>query len=264
MRKYLILAVAAMISSLAITSIARADDIQSITAKLTPQKLDKKKYKPAKVYVEILTGPNSSDPVNPEQPPSATNTKVNFPTNMKFDTKKAPSCKGTESQLLNTTTAQAKKVCGNKSIVSKGSTTPTGPGHTTGTSAWVTIDQPGSGTTVGVPVVVTAFNGASKDTLYLHARADAVNNTTLLVGKLKTGKKAPKGYGSQLYVTSPPLLAGAITRFTTTVKAGKYVQARCKTKNEKWQATSVYTNHPTTTDDFKSTCKQKKGKKKKK
>ncbi len=44
-------------------------------------------------------------------------------------------------------------------------------------------------------------------------------------------------------MTIPPLLAGAITRFTTTVKNGKYVQARCKTKNEKWQATTIYTNH---------------------
>ena len=258
MRKYLILAVAAIVSSLAFTSIAQADDIQSITAKLSPQKLSKKSYKPAKIYIEILTGPNTGAPVNPEQPPSATNTKVNFPANMKFDTKKAPKCKGTAEQLqANTTTAQAKQICGNKSIVSKGSNTPTGPEHTTGTSAWVTVDLPGAGTTLGVPVVVTAFNGHEKNTLYLHSRADSVNNTTVLVGKLKTGKKAPKGYGSQLDVTIPPLLAGAITRFTTTVKKGKYVQARCKTKNEKWQATTIFTNHPKTTDDYATTCKQK-------
>ena len=55
MRKYLIIVVAAIISSLAITSIAKADDIQSITAKLSPAKRDKKKFKPAKIYVEILT-----------------------------------------------------------------------------------------------------------------------------------------------------------------------------------------------------------------
>ena len=105
---------------------------------------------------------------------------------------------------------------------------------------------------------MTAFNGTKKNTLFLHSRADSVNNTTVLVGKLKTGKKAPKGYGSQLDVTIPPLLAGAITRFTTTVKNGKYVQARCKTKNEKWQA--IHVSHEPrrqTTDDYTSTCKQK-------
>ena len=99
--------------------------------------------------------------------------------------------------------------------------------------------------------MVTAFNGHEKNTLFLHSRADSVNNTSVLVGKLKTGKKAPKGYGNQLDVTIPPLLAGAITRFTTTVKNGKYVQARCKTKNEKWQAITMFDEprrrRPTTT-----------------
>ncbi|HET6830083.1 MAG TPA: hypothetical protein VFH44_01915 [Solirubrobacterales bacterium] len=262
MRKYLIAVVVALASALVVTGVAQADPIQSITAKLTPKKRDKKKFKPAKIYVEILTAANTTDPTNPEQPPSAFNTKVNFPKNAKFNPKAVPKCKGSEAQLQNTTTDQATQICGNKSIVSKGSTTPTGPEHTTGTSAWVTVDLPGPGTTLGVPVVVTAFNGSKNNTLFLHSRADSVNNTSVLVGKLKTGKKAPKGYGSQLDVTIPPLLAGAISRFTTTVKAKKYVQARCKTKNEKWQAITEYSNHPKTTDDYVSKCKQKKGKKK--
>jgi hypothetical protein len=251
----LIAAVAAVVTALALPSIGQADDIQSITANLTPAKRSKKKFKPAKIYVEILTKPLGSGP-NPEQPPSAFNTKVNFPKNAKFDPKAVPRCKGTEAQLQNTTTEKAKQVCGNKSIVSKGSMTPTGPEHTTGTSAWVTVDLPGPNTTLGVPVVVTAFNGTKKNTLFLHSRADSVNNTSVLVGKLKTGKKAPKGYGSQLDVTIPPLLAGAISRFTTTVKSGKYVQARCKTKSEKWQAITSYDNHAQTTDDYVSKSKQ--------
>lgn len=238
-------------------SAAPADPIQSITAKLTPKKLPKKQYKPAKIYVEILTGPNGTGP-NPEQPPSAFRTKVNFPKNMKFDTRKVKRCKGTEAQLQNTTTTQAKQVCGKKSIVSKGSKMPTGPEHTNGTSAWVTVDLPGDGTTLGVPVVVTAFNGTKKNQLFLHSRADSVNNTSVLVGKLK---KAPKGYGRTLDVKIPPLLAGAISRFTTTVKAGKYVQARCKSKNMKFQAITQYEDHPTTKDDFKQKCQVKKGKK---
>ena len=256
MRKLLIAAVAAIVTALALPSIGQADDIQSITGKLTPAKRDKKKFKPAKIYVEILTGPMGTGP-NPEQPPSAFNTKVNFPKNAKFDVKAVPRCKATEAQLQNTTTDQAKQVCGNKSIVSKGSGTPTGPEHASGTSAWVTVDLAGPGTTLGVPVVVTAFNGSQKNTLFLHSRADSVNNTSVLVGKLKTGKKAPNGYGAQLDVTIPPLLAGAISRFTTTVKSGKYVQARCKAKNEKWQAITKYNNHPQTTDDYASKCKQK-------
>ena len=86
---------------------------------------------------------------------------------------------------------------------------------------------------------------------------ERVNNTSVLVGKLKTGNKAPTGYGSQLDVTIPPLQAGAIARFTTTVKNGKYVQARCKKKNMKFQAITKFSNFPTATDDFSSKCKQK-------
>ena len=171
MRKYLIIAVAALASSLAFTSIAQADDIQSLTAKLTPKKLDKKKFKPAQIYVEILTGDNTSDPTYPEQPPSATRTKVNFPANMKFDTKAAPKCKVSNTALDGTSTDTATDMCGKKSIVSVGCGEPTSAGHSTGTSAWVTIDSPGtSNSTLEVPVVVTAYNGKDEE-LPVPARA---------------------------------------------------------------------------------------------
>jgi hypothetical protein len=258
MRKYLIAAVVAIVSALSLSSIAQADDVQSITAKLTPEKLSKKTYKPAQIYIEILTNKSGTGTL-PEQPPSATNTKVNFPTNMKFDTKKVPKCKASEAQLQNTTTDQAKSLCGSKSIVSKGSTVPTDPpggNHTTGTSAWVyvqVVPGPGGGG-FGVPVQVTAFNGNKNGTIFLHSRADSVNNTSVLVGKIKDG---PKGYGKQLDVKVPPLQAGAIARFTVTVKNGKYVQARCKNKNMKFQAVTKFSNFPTATDDFSSKCKHK-------
>ena len=259
MRKFVVLIVGAFVASMALTAVAQADPIQSITAKLTPEKRSKKKFKPAQIYVEILTGNNSSDPTAPEQPPKATRTKVNFPANAKFDTTAAPKCKATEAQLQGTSTQAAIDLCGSKSVVSKGSNTPTGPESTTGTSAWVIIDlAPGSADTpLGVPVVVTAMNGTNKGQLYLHARAESVNTTSVLVGKLKNG---PKGYGNQLDVTIPPLALGAIARFTTTVKAGKYVQARCKSKNEKWQAITTFSNYPSatnTTDDYATKCKQK-------
>jgi len=254
MRKYLIAVVVAVVSALALTSIAQADDIQSITAKLTPKKRSKKQFKPAQIYVEILTQDNEGE----RQPPSAFNTKVNFPANMKFDTKKVPKCKATEAQLQGTSTENAIAACGSKSVVSKGSKLPTSPGHQGGTSAWVVIDTGPVSAPLQVPVRVTAMNGHEKHTLFLHSRAESLGVTTVLVGKLKKG---PKGFGSQLDVTIPPLALGAIRRFTTTVKAGKYVQARCKSKNEKWQAVSMYNDHAKTTDDYTTKCKQKKKKK---
>jgi hypothetical protein len=255
MSRYTRLAVAAILGlALAATpSFAVADPIQSITTKLKPKKLPKKRYRPAQIRVEIITGPNTGDPASPEQPPSAFRTKVNFPKNMKFDTKQVPRCKGTEAQLQNTTTKQATKVCKRKSIVSRGTGLPTGPAPTIGTSAWVTVDLPGPGTTLGVPVVVTAFNGSKKNQIFLHSRADSVNNTSILVGRLQKG---PKGFGRQLNVKIPPLLAGAIARFTATVQNGRYVQARCKTKRMRFQAITRFTNHPTVKDDFNLKCKR--------
>ena len=194
MRKFLVLAIAT-IAAVTITTVAHADDIQTLTAKVTPTKLPKQQFRPAQIRVELLTGPNSTDPTNPEQPPSAFNTRLNFPPNMKFDTRKVRRCAGSEAALQNTTTTQATSVCGRKSIVSKGTTVPTGPQSAVGTSAWVTVDLPGSGTTLGVPVVVTAFNGSNQNQLFLHARADSVNNTSILVGRIQNG---PKGFGKSL------------------------------------------------------------------
>ena len=136
---------------------------------------------------------------------------------------------------------------------------PTSPGHQGGTSAWVVIDTGPVSAPLQVPVRVTAMNGHEKNTLFLHSRAESLGVTTVLVGKLKKG---PKGFGNQLDVTIPPLALGAIRRFTTTVKAGKFVQARCKSKNMKFQAVSMYNDHAKTTDDYTTKCKQKKKKKK--
>ncbi len=260
MRKIATLIVGVFVASLAMVAVAQADDIQSITANLTPSKRSAKKFKPAQIYVEILTADNTSDPTAPEQAPKATNTKVDFPKNAKFDPTAVPKCKVSADALDSTSTQSAIDMCGSKSIVSVGSEPETTtPGHTTGTSAWVTIDQPGPGTTLELPVVVTAFNGKQKNSLYLHARANLLGVTTVLLGKLKSGKKAPKGYGSQLDVTIPPLALGSITRFTTTVKKGKYVQGRCKSKNMKFQAITTFSNYTpaTVTDDYSTKCKQK-------
>ena len=245
MRKYLVIVFAAL-AALALANFAFAGSTvpqQTITAKLTPTKLPKKKFKPAKIFVDIETQNNDEAPAPPgsNEPPKANRTVVDFPKNMKFDTKAVPKCKKGSAALEGTSTATAKKTCGNKSIVS----VPT-------TDAVVGVGGPSS--TLDVPVVVTAFNGNKPNTLYLHARVESLGITSVLVGKLKKG---PSGYGSTLDVTVPPLTAGGIKSFRTTVKAGKYVQARCKSKNMTFRATSTYTNHSKTVDTYDTKCKQK-------
>ena len=251
MRKFLIAAFVAVVAML-VPAVASAQ-VQSLVVDVKPTKLEKKKFKPATIFVDVIT--DNNDEGNPDQPPSADRTRVDFSPNMKFTPSAVPTCKVSSAALANTTTDAAKSACGNGSIVSVA-----GAGKT---EAEVKIDPNpvvNGDTPIVVPVVVTAFNGFEKDTLYLHARADDVNNTSVLVGKLTKG---PAGYGRTLDVTIPDLLAGAISDFKTTVKNGKYVQARCKDKTPTFQARTDYENHTPTTATAEDPCKRKKKKKKK-
>ena len=70
------------------------DDIQTLDVRVTPSKLDKKKFnKSAKIFVDIDTVADPEVSPNLDQPPSADRTQVDFPANLKFNTKAAPNCK---------------------------------------------------------------------------------------------------------------------------------------------------------------------------
>lgn len=261
MRKYVILAMVAL-ASLVVASFAQAD--QTITASVTPSKLDKKKKKNVKLLVDIRTTDKGG---NLDQPPDADRTVVDFPKNLTFDPKAKPKCKATEAQLQNTTTETAISLCGSKSVVSIGAPVAIDPATrsvTTETGALVIVDTnpalPGSAQTF-VPVQVTAINGTENNQLYLHSKALTLPVTNVLVGKLVKG---PKGYGKSLDVTIPQLLAGGIADFKVTVKAGKYITAVCKSKKMPYRATTTYSDAPQTVGSYQGSCKQKKSKKKKK
>lgn len=247
MRKYLLFALTAIVALFATSSVASAQEQtqQTVDAKLTPTKLDKKKFKPAKIFVDVETAPNDEDPTL-QQPPSAFRTIVDFPTNMKFDTGSVPGCDVSSSSITNTTGDQAKQLCGADAQVGSG----------------VAEIQVGTSPTTSFPinVTVTAFNALEKDSIYLHSDATGVPTKPVLIGKLVKG---PAGFGRSLDVTIPVLGAGAISNFETTVKAGKYVQTRCKSKTNKFQARSFYNDHADTTATDEEKCTQKKKKKKK-
>jgi hypothetical protein len=244
MRRTMFFAVTALLALFATSSVANAQEPQqTVEAKLTPTKLDKKKYKPAKIFVDVETGPNDEDPTL-QQPPSAERTIVDFPKNMKFDTTAVDNCKVTNTAISNTTGDQAKQLCGPDSQVGSG-------------VAEVRIGTSPT-TSSPIPIVVTAFNGNQKDQIYLHSDPTGIPTKPVLVGKLVKG---PTGFGRSLDVTIPPLGAGAISNFETTVKAGKYVQTRCKQTTNPFRARSFYTDHsPTTTPVWETKCKRKKKK----
>lgn len=246
MRKYLLLALTAFVA-LAVTSVASAQDIQTIESTVKPTKLDKKKFKPVTLFVDVETA-NNDESTTFTQPPKATNTKVDFPKNLKFDTKAVPNCLVTDAQITNQPASVAKDLCGPKSQVSVD-----GPG----TQGVVTIDfTPNvADTATELTTSIIAFNGNQPNTIYLHTDPAGIPTKPVLTGKLG---KAPTGYGDRLDVTIPPLAAGAISSFKTTVKNGKYIQANCKKTAPKFQVSSVYTDHTPTSSTFTGKCTQKK------
>lgn len=248
MRKYLIIALTAVVAVAVVSFASARDDIQTIKAKVTPSKLDKKKYKNAKIFVDIDTVPDDELTPNKDQPPSANRTRVDFPKNLKFNTKAVKNCKVTDAEIQNQTREQAIKLCGKASVVSLDN----------GTDATLQADpdpdSPGT-TPLVLKVAVTAFNGKEKNTLYLHTDPEGIPTKPVLVGKLKKG---PSGFGKTLDVVVPGTPPFSISEFRTTVKAGSYIQARCKKKVSTVQARTDYEDHTSTRSTSTVKCKQKK------
>lgn len=248
MRKYLTIALAAVLA-VAVASVASArTDIQTIKVKVTPSELDKKKFEPgAKLFVDIDTVPDDELTPNLDQPPSATRTRVDFSSNLRFNTNAVPQCKVTDSQIQNEDKKTATKKCGKKSVVSLDN----------GTDATLDFDPDPAApdtTPVQLKVQVTAFNGKEKNTIYLHTDPEGIATKPVLVGKLKKG---PKGYSKTLDVTVPATPPFSISEFRTTVKSGAYISARCKEKVATYQARTTYSNHPSTKATALVKCKRK-------
>jgi hypothetical protein len=259
MKKCLICVVAglATIAGVATAGLSQAaGPIQSLDAAISPVKLDKRKLQSAQLTIDIRTGPNTGADLNQDQPPNASRTVVDFPKNLKINTKAVPRCKGTPDQLANTSVAQAIEICGKRSIISV-------PGKS---SASVTVDQNPAvadpDQTSTIPVVLTAFNGSKPNTLIFHNRADAVNNTTVLNEKLK--RSGDKHYGTKLISIIPPVLAGGVNDFKVTIRKGTIIKARCKQKRNPFRITSTFPelSPQTVSSTTETTCKQKRSRRK--
>ena len=99
---------------------------------------------------------------------------------------------------------------------------------------------------------VVAFNRSDAKGILLHSRVDALGTTVVLKGTLA---------GTDLSVDIPPLGGGvgAIAEFkTSSSKAGKYIQGRCKDKKINTRASSRFNDAPTAVATDQQKCKQKK------
>ena len=229
MRKHLVW-VLGFALAIAVSSVAVGANFQKITGEFKPNtNLSKTKFKPGSVNVITETGDEDGS-VSP-----AIRAAVSFDDDMTFFTRGIATCQ--ESELTQTTTAQAKARCGSAQVGAGAATIGLGGSN-----------DPGAST----PAVVTAFNGKPKNgkpVILLHSRANAFGTTAVLVGVLN--KLGPAGdFGWRLDVKIPELAFGsAITRFQVKVqkrfrfrgKRRSYVSGRCGDRNKRLNYKGTFT-----------------------
>lgn len=229
-------AVAALAVAVGVPTVVADPGNQEIIGKVTPKKLPKKKFRNAKIRVDVNTRPDPGEVI----PPLADVVNVDFSKNIRFKPRSVPRCR---ENLEDTTKETAELLCGN---------------------AKVSKDRGSRGTVKFVNgqefrANITAFNGPGRRDLTLHSRVDDLNTTVILVGTLRN--RAPgRPFGSSLRVPVPLIGggSGAITEFRTTVKKRKFVQARCRTRRTQFRARATYSNHEPTVAKDTFRCKPKK------
>ncbi len=247
-RKSRLIVALGLVLALGVAGIAFADGTSEndpkVLGKVSPKKLDKKKFKPVKFYTGVATTTTSSVPgqQNPESE------MLEFGKNIKFQNKKAPFC---SVPLNGTTTEQAEAACaaevgGNGSVIGKGQ---------------ANADL-GQGPQQVDDVIVTAFNGPGPNQLRLHAWSPTLGSgATQVVDGLIV--KAPSGgkYGQALSVPDAPDLgedAFMLTLFDSTIsKSSKVVSGRCKAKKFLWKRTVTYDDGTKETVELSQKCKRK-------
>jgi hypothetical protein len=236
-RTYLIgalgLALALAVSSVAISAPA-IQTLDVVVGGKNKPKLPKNEFK--KTSIEVTT--TVSDAANPSGiPPKANRAVLNFSKkNLKFKAGARPDCQ--PSQIENTTTEAALAACNDAKVTKQG-------------DAMVALPLGPGGSRQDFPGVVTGFNDASQKGILLHVRVPDLGTTAVLSGKIVGGNK--------LDVTIPPIGggAGSVAEFHVLVKAGKYVQARCKKKKIKTSSTFTFNDAPPASVTDTQRCKRK-------
>lgn len=220
------------VTALAIAATGKSENTSTVNGKLNPKKLDKKKYKSAKLNAGVTTYANN-DP----------NAHVNFPTkkvvlqfddDAKVNVRVVRNCKVNLEQL---TTDQARTACP-KSILGDGFA-----------HAVVVNDRVDD-------IVVTAFRTGNNILLHTDSETLGAGPTPDVKGKLS---KAKGDYGTKATFNVPLLIGGqaALTKFQVRLKKG--IKGRCHDKNKKFNVKGQFTYSDGSKDNAKSKaqCKRK-------
>jgi len=231
---------------------AADDNVSTLTAQVSNKakpKFDKKKFKKTSIFTQVQTdyGTPTGDPsVHSEE------VYIDFTKNLKFKTSAAPKCTQNTSTM---TTSEARAACGSSQIG-------------TGQARAHIFD--GDATPLNFnDFQVTVFNGPGNNQLILHAFSPTLTggvvgpgNPAVIIGDI-VNSPAGKKYGKRLAVDDVSDVQsdlGGLYFFNATIKKGKYVSARCKSKNMKFQSTWVYDDGSSDTDTTSQKCKRKKKK----
>ena len=213
-----------------------SENIAAVDGKVTPSKLDKKKFKPVNLFLGVR---NSNGHIDGLQSNPASEF-IASSKNIKIKLSKAPRC---TAALPNGSTPQfAKNACPAKSFLGSGEAEVTAPGPTV-------IAEP----------VVSVFNGPGKNQLRLHTYDPALGAAAPIVnGKIVSAPGAK--WGQALKVANAPETGGVmITKFNAKImKKRKVVTARCKPKKFQFQRKVTYDDGSKETVTKSQKCKVKK------
>lgn len=230
-----------LVLALAVSGIAFAvgtDNNAFVDGKVTPSKLDKKKYKKVNLFLGVRNETN----VTPESTDNPGKEYISIGKNVKINLNAAEECPVTLSN--GTPTETAKQQCPKDSFLGSGE---------------AEVKAPGNSTTA--EPVVSVFYGPGKGNLQLHTYSENLGAASPVVpAKIVKSKDGAK-YGSALDVpVAPETGALMITKFNATIeKSTGFATARCKAKKIPFLRTVTYKDGTSETASLTQKCKRKKG-----
>jgi len=244
-KKFRLVVALGLVAALGVASIAfaaGAADTQEafVDGKVSPSKLDKKKYKPVNLFSGVRT----------EIPGGVTGTQSNplveyisYPKNVKFDFNAGSVC--TTLPPSGSTPDQAKAACPNDSYLGQGDAEVQGPGG-------VVISD----------ITVSVFRGPAKNGIQLHTYSPTLLAASPTVPGSIVKSNAGSKFGQALSVPNAPETGSLmITKFNANIdKSSKSALARCKSKTMTFQRKVTYADGSSETAELTQKCKQKKKK----
>jgi hypothetical protein len=249
-------AVAVATAGIAVGGTTGADlNDAKVVAKVTPNKLPKKKFVPVNSLLGVVNSPDSAG----NEDANAASERIAFSKNIKITLNKAPKCNVDLPNAI--PTENARDLCPPGSVLGTGSATVHAPG--------ATCTPPQADPCLVGTQVVTVFNGHPTNgpgALQLHTWGDPPEGLGGLsptvdawIEKANQQEKR-KGFAQALDVpVAPTTGALKITSFNSKIKKStKIVAAKCKPKKLKTQRTVTYTDGSSETASKSQKCKVKK------